>query len=56
MLVCITFIAKLIQRVRKARDTPVLIDRIERSAERVEPFSNRINFDNLRPELIRHGV
>jgi len=46
MLVCITFIGKLSQRVQRARDGPVITDRIERKAERVESFSDRICLDD----------
>jgi hypothetical protein len=46
MLVCITFIGKLSQRFQRARDGPIITDRIERRAERVVSFPDRICLDD----------
>lgn len=47
--------AKLAQRVRSGRDRLAFTGQLERRAESIQDFSDRIVFNDLRPRLICHG-
>jgi len=51
---CLTIVAKLLERVRSAGYVRAFANRIERSAEGIKAFPSRIFFNDLRLQLICH--